>query len=186
MPFIITSRRIEVKIRRHMEWFTNLWFHSYFSGVTLSREPDGMWIYNRSSAPVFVHSPTLSDMDSRSTHVFRVPPGHCLRAFDHMKYVPPEKLKWKSIFPSYFNLLMLTICLFSRAAKESYVCQSTIPGAVTGPIDKYSVRISFVKGWGPNYQRTEVISCPCWLEVLLSPCRWHRVHHNRNGNNSTF
>lgn len=55
-------------------------------GVTLSRESDGMWIYNRSSAPVFVHSPTLSnDLDFRSVLVYRVPPGHCLRAFDHDK-----------------------------------------------------------------------------------------------------
>lgn len=42
------------------------------------------------------------------------------------------------------------------------------------------MRISFAKGWGPNYSRLEVISCPCWLEVLLmsplSPCRWHIVN----------
>lgn len=56
-------------------------------GVTLSREADGVWLYNRSSAPVFVHSPTLSDVDTRSLLVYRVPPGHCLRAFDHVKYV---------------------------------------------------------------------------------------------------
>lgn len=54
-------------------------------GVTLSREADGVWLYNRSSAPVFVHSPTLSDIDTRSLVVYRVPPGHCLRAFDHIK-----------------------------------------------------------------------------------------------------
>lgn len=53
-------------------------------GVTLSREADGVWLYNRSSAPVFVHSPTLNDIDTR-TLVYRVPPGHCLRAFDHNK-----------------------------------------------------------------------------------------------------
>lgn len=51
-------------------------------GVTLSRESDGVWLYNRSTAPVFVHSPTLNDMDTRTLLVFRVPPGHCLRAFD--------------------------------------------------------------------------------------------------------
>lgn len=54
---------------------------------------------------------------------------------------------------------------------EPYTWPSSIAGAVTGPVDKYSVRISFAKGWGPNYQRKEVKSCPCWLEVLLSPCR---------------
>lgn len=44
-------------------------------------------------------------------------------------------------------------------------------GAQTGPIDIYSVRISFAKGWGPKYQRQEVTACPCWLEVHLSRCR---------------
>ncbi|KAK0182723.1 hypothetical protein PV327_000830 [Microctonus hyperodae] len=41
----------------------------------------------------------------------------------------------------------------------------------TGPVDANSVRISFAKGWGPKYSRQEITSCPCWLEVLLAPCR---------------
>ncbi|XP_049797557.1 mothers against decapentaplegic homolog 6 [Schistocerca nitens] len=40
-----------------------------------------------------------------------------------------------------------------------------------GPVDPNSVRISFAKGWGPKYSRQEVTACPCWLEVLLAPCR---------------
>ncbi|XP_037026842.1 mothers against decapentaplegic homolog 6 [Bradysia coprophila] len=117
-------------------------------GVTLSREADGVWLYNRSSAPVFVHSPTLNDIDTR-TLVYRVPPGHCLRAFDH-----------------------------NKAATEAFAWPSYLAGTQTGPVDIYSVRISFAKGWGPKYQRQEVTACPCWLEVHLQkkllhlrPCR---------------
>ncbi|CAO1420079.1 unnamed protein product [Diamesa serratosioi] len=118
-------------------------------GVTLSRESDGVWLYNRSSSPVFVHSPTLCDMDSRSTLPCKVPSGHCLRAFD------PLKANETTIWPPH-----------------------QIFGAQLGPVDTHSVRISFVKGWGLNYSRQDVTACPCWLEVLLSrnelhctPCR---------------
>lgn len=65
-------------------------------------------------------------------------------------------------------LMYIYIC---RAAKESFAWPSLIAGAQTGPVDIHSVRISFAKGWGPKYSRQEVTACPCWLEVLLSPCR---------------
>ncbi|KAG5887600.1 hypothetical protein JTB14_025759 [Gonioctena quinquepunctata] len=45
---------------------------------------------------------------------------------------------------------------------------SPIPG---GPVDPNSIRSAFVKGWGPTYARREITSCPCWLEILLAPCR---------------
>lgn len=51
-------------------------------GITISRESDGVWLYNRSSALIFVHSPTLHEIEFRTLLVYRVPPGHCLRVFD--------------------------------------------------------------------------------------------------------
>lgn len=145
----------------------------------MSRESDGIWIYNRSLQPVFVHSPTLNDLDSRSLLVYRVPPGHCLRAFDHIKYVRQLiiSISLKSCtsfvesFRSNCSCILFVSISFNRAARESFSWLNKIAGNEMGPIDNYSLRISFVKGWGPNYSRLEVISCPCWLEVLLSPCR---------------
>ncbi|XP_066583451.1 mothers against decapentaplegic homolog 6 [Prorops nasuta] len=116
-------------------------------GLMLSQESDGVWAYNRSDSPIFVNSPTLDDPESRTVLVYRVPPGCCLNIFDRAKILQS---------PSYGSV---------RAS-------STAPGfAASGPVDVNSVRISFAKGWGPKYSRQEVTSCPCWLEVLLAPCR---------------
>lgn len=134
-------------------------------GVTLSRETDGVWLYNRSLSPVFVHSSTLRDVDTRSLLVCRVPPGHCLRAFDHIKFVI------LTLYSIHNLAIKINLYFFYRAATEAFTWPSTIAGAQTGPVDIYSVRISFAKGWGPKYQRQEVTACPCWLEVHLSPWR---------------
>uniref|UniRef100_A0A3P9IKZ2 Mothers against decapentaplegic homolog n=1 Tax=Oryzias latipes TaxID=8090 RepID=A0A3P9IKZ2_ORYLA len=51
-------------------------------GIILSREPDGVWVYNRSQHPVFVHSPTLDHPGTRGLSVKRVMPGFSLKVFD--------------------------------------------------------------------------------------------------------
>uniref|UniRef100_A0A3Q3JGL3 Mothers against decapentaplegic homolog n=1 Tax=Monopterus albus TaxID=43700 RepID=A0A3Q3JGL3_MONAL len=51
-------------------------------GIVLSREPDGVWVYNRSQHPVFVHSPTLDPPTARGLSVKRVMPGFSLKVFD--------------------------------------------------------------------------------------------------------
>ncbi|XP_074105277.1 daughters against dpp [Cotesia typhae] len=120
-------------------------------GLVLSQEDDGVWAYNRSSNPIFVNSPTLDDLESRTLLVYRVPPGSCLNIFDRAKNLPSR-------------------CTYSNGSEGGG--GSGAGGANSGgPVDMYSVRISFVKGWGPRYKRQEITSCPCWLEVLLAPCR---------------
>lgn len=117
------------------------------AGLMLSQEADGVWAYNRSESPIFVNSPTLDDPESRTLLVYRVPPGFCLNIFDHTK--------------------ILQLPYGSGTTRTS----NQTSGFASGPVDINSVRISFAKGWGPKYSRQEVTSCPCWLEVLLAPCR---------------
>lgn len=114
----------------------------------LSQEADGVWAYNRSESPIFVNSPTLDDPESRTLLVYRVPPGFCLNIFDRTK--------------------ILQLPYGNGTTRTS----NQASGFASGPVDINSVRISFAKGWGPKYSRQEVTSCPCWLEVLLAPCRW--------------
>ncbi|XP_036143474.1 mothers against decapentaplegic homolog 2 [Monomorium pharaonis] len=113
-------------------------------GLTLSQEADGVWAYNRSESPIFVNSPTLDDPESRTLLVYRVPPGFCINIFDRAK--------------------ILQLPYGGGGGQATGFTAS-------GPVDINSVRISFAKGWGPKYSRQEVTSCPCWLEVLLAPCR---------------
>ncbi|XP_030233414.1 mothers against decapentaplegic homolog 6-like [Gadus morhua] len=107
-------------------------------GIALSQEADGVWVYNRSQHPVFVHSPTLDLPGARGgLTVRRVVPGYSLKVFDY------ERSGWME----------------EHGVK---------PEGQEGPWDPRSVRISFAKGWGPCYSRQFITSCPCWLEVLLS------------------
>lgn len=63
------------------------------------------------------------------------------------------------------------LCVYDplKAAHQNYGWDFT---SRYGPVDLNSIRISFVKGWGPRYSRQEITSCPCWIEILLEPCRW--------------
>ncbi|EHB16774.1 Mothers against decapentaplegic-like protein 6 [Heterocephalus glaber] len=111
-------------------------------GIVLSKEPDGVWAYNRGEHPIFVNSPTLDAPagggggSGRALVVRKVPPGYSIKAFD-----------------------------FARSDLLQHAAE---PEASDGPYDPNSVRISFAKGWGPCYSRQFITSCPCWLEILLN------------------
>lgn len=52
-------------------------------GLLLSREPGGVWAYNRSEHPIFVSSPTLGPPGARGLAVLKVLPGYSVKAFDY-------------------------------------------------------------------------------------------------------
>ncbi|XP_048857198.1 mothers against decapentaplegic homolog 7-like [Brienomyrus brachyistius] len=54
-------------------------------GIQLTREQDGVWVYNRSSYPIFIKSATLDNPDSRTLLVHKVFPGFSIKAFDYEK-----------------------------------------------------------------------------------------------------
>ncbi|CAJ0968881.1 unnamed protein product [Ranitomeya imitator] len=54
-------------------------------GIVLSKEPDGVWAYNRSDHPIFVNSPTLDSPTCRTLIVRKVMPGYSLKVFDYKK-----------------------------------------------------------------------------------------------------
>ncbi|XP_075032006.1 mothers against decapentaplegic homolog 6-like [Calonectris borealis] len=52
-------------------------------GLLLSREPGGVWAYNRSEHPIFVSSPTLGPPGARGLTVLKVLPGYSAKVFDY-------------------------------------------------------------------------------------------------------
>ncbi|NWV17919.1 SMAD7 protein, partial [Calcarius ornatus] len=54
-------------------------------GIQLTKEVDGVWVYNRSSYPIFIKSATLDNPDSRTLLVHKVFPGFSIKAFDYEK-----------------------------------------------------------------------------------------------------
>ncbi|NXN66376.1 SMAD6 protein, partial [Himantopus himantopus] len=52
-------------------------------GLLLSREPGGVWAYNRSEHPIFVSSPTLGPPGARGLTILKVLPGYSAKVFDY-------------------------------------------------------------------------------------------------------
>ena len=90
---------------------------------------------------VFVNSPTLEAFETRTATVYKVPSGYSLQIFDFERSELVHRIR------------------NSRQSSQQHA---------EGPYDAYSVRISFVKGWGRDYRRQFITSCPCWLEVRIN------------------
>jgi len=56
------------------------------------------------------------------------------------------------------------IPVYDQAVIDRKSLQQT---AGDGPADPHSIHVSFVKGWGRGYTRQSIMSCACWLELIL-------------------
>lgn len=54
-------------------------------GLTLFKEEDGVWMYNRSNYALFVNSPTLDLPQSRTLTVHKLQPGFSIKIYDYIK-----------------------------------------------------------------------------------------------------
>ncbi|RWS16820.1 mothers against decapentaplegic 6-like protein [Dinothrombium tinctorium] len=63
-------------------------------GITISREDNSVWVYNRSNYPVFLNSHTLDPPTARKLTVYKLLPGYSIKAFDYdkaAKYSPLQE-----------------------------------------------------------------------------------------------
>lgn len=119
------------------------------AGIILLRDDDNnVWLYNCSTASVFVNSPSLEppkfprqakDICAALNAVTKVMPGDLIKVFD------------------------IQIVLKIKSLWQSEVISKSNPFATF-----HSFRVSFVKGFGEKYARSDLTQCPCWLEVMLT------------------
>lgn len=156
----------------------------FFPGILLSHDgsdPEnptspgsGVWLYNRTDHPIFVNSPTLgpppvpitSTTTSTATSSTLTATTTSSTATTSLTSSPLPATVYK-VPPSY------SVQIFDYDKSRAYERLRDHRNS-DGPFDPNSIRISFAKGWGSNYSRRFVTSCPCWIEVLLEtpPSRW--------------
>lgn len=106
-------------------------------GITLFKEDQNVWVYNRSNYPIFVNSPTLDPPNTENLTVFKVLPGYSIKIFDYEK--------------SSNNLRLQDPSLLKDGPFDPYAVR--ISFAKGWGSSKYSRRF--------------ITSCPCWLEVMF-------------------
>ncbi|KJH48148.1 MH2 domain protein [Dictyocaulus viviparus] len=104
-----------------------------------------LYIQNLSESSIFVQSRNLNyNMHQEQTTVCRVP-AHSA-----------------------------AVCVFSNIVFQQMLQNAKMRGAEElHALQKVCfIRLSFVKGWGPEYPRQDVTSTPCWLEIQLLYPLW--------------
>jgi len=109
--------------------------HHIGYGLQLSREHDGVWMYNRSDYALFANGPTLSERTSDGTCrqnvlVHKVPPGYSLRLWDY------------------------------NSSHLSTHRHHSAPRSV-----RVSFAKGWGNTASSSYRRQFVTSCPCWIEI---------------------
>ncbi|GMT20061.1 hypothetical protein PFISCL1PPCAC_11358, partial [Pristionchus fissidentatus] len=110
-------------------------------GLQLEYTPDyNLHVTNNSGNSLFVQSVSLNiKMNKSPGTVIRIPSGHSLCVFEHT---------------TFYQLL--------QQARQREIA------ALYDMQNMTAVRISFVKGWGPDYPtRQDITSTPCWIEIQL-------------------
>lgn len=109
-------------------------------GVQLTYVNGVVYLLNHSDSAVFVQSRNLNhELNFHPSTVCKIPPGNSLIIFNNQSF---SKLLCEAVRHGFEVVYDLT-----------KMC---------------TLRISFVKGWGAEYQRQDVTSTPCWIEVHMN------------------
>lgn len=114
-------------------------------GVTLYYIAGEVFAQCRSDSSIFVQSQNCNRRFGwHPTTVCKIPPGCSLSVFNNQEFAAQLSQTVSKGYKAVFEL--------------ASVC---------------SIRMSFVKGWGADYQRQRVNTTPCWVEIQLNgPLQW--------------
>ncbi|TKR64751.1 hypothetical protein L596_025239 [Steinernema carpocapsae] len=108
-------------------------------GIRLDNTPEGVTLTNLSQASVFINSKCVNyELGNGPEAVIKMP-ANCQM----------------NIFP-----MKVFSMMWSQAQKQGYIQMNELHKMCF-------VRLSFVKGWGPEYHRQDITSTPCWIELSL-------------------
>ena len=114
-------------------------------GVHIYYTNGEVYIECLSDAPVFVQSRSANMYHGfHPSTVCKLPPGSSLRIFNNYYFAKVLNESTNQGYDAVYELSKMCV-----------------------------IKISFVKGWGADYHRQDVTSCPCWVELRLhGPFQW--------------
>ena len=92
-------------------------------GITLTKDEDGVWVYNRSNSPLFVYSPTLIMPNSRTFSVHRIPSGSSCKIFDFEQLEHLRRTLDPTMYDGPVELSTLSLS-FAKGWGKSYTRQT--------------------------------------------------------------
>lgn len=109
-------------------------------GIHLYNDNGDIYIECLSESPIFIQSRNCNQDRGFHPHtVCKLPSGYSLRVFQAKLFAE----------------------LLSQSVNQGY-------NSVYELSNMCVIRVSFVKGWGADYYRQDVSSCPCWIEIRLN------------------
>jgi len=141
-------------------------------GIQLVNDQNGdIWIRTFSDHPVFVQSFHLDHAAGRDIGdaVHKIYPNCYIKIFDLHQC---HHEMWKRYLESKKEVQDQINQVRSGNGLNRQISTKTTCGV--DDLRKLCVlRMSFVKGWGPDYHRQNIKQCPCWIEVTLNEAMKH-------------
>ncbi|VDM61492.1 unnamed protein product [Angiostrongylus costaricensis] len=142
-------------------------------GIRLSFKENGdVWVQVYTGRAIFVHSHYLDRESGRGAGdvVHKVYPGAKIKIFDlnNAKAILRQHMVACQMAREYLAGHKTPMDDLFRVYKKKQFNKRDIS---TDDMKRFCVaRISFVKGWGPDYSRRTINECPCWIEVKMNRC----------------